>query len=199
MVRNKLGLGHVPVIGFIGGFKPWHGIGFLVDAFATLAQKHPGVKLLGVGEGPELTAAQAEISARGLDARVIFTGRVAHAEIPGYLAAMDLSVAPYLPDQDFYFSPLKVLESLATGTPVVASRLGQLEYLIDDGKTGLLFAPGDKIDFINKTLGLIREIAHIQEMGAAARARALSDFSWQMVGHRVFEEAQRHVNAARAA
>ena len=198
-IRNKLGLGQAPVIGFVGSFKAWHGIGFLVDAFVTIAQKHPGVKLLAVGEGPELRAAQDEISARGLEDQVIFTGRVPHAEIPSYLAAMDLSVAPYLSDQDFYFSPLKVVESLATGTPVVASRLGQLEYLIDDGKTGLLFVPGDKNDFINKTLGLIRETAHLQEMSVAARARALSNFSWKIAGHRVFQEAQRQINAARAA
>ena len=198
-VRNKLGLGQAPVIGFIGSFKPWHGIGFLVEAFATVAQKHTGVKLLCVGEGPELSAALGKISAYGLDGRVVFTGRVAHAEVPAYLAAMDISVAPYLPEQDFYFSPLKVVESLATGTPVVASRQGQLEYLVDDGKTGLLFRPGDKDDLANKTLALVRDPDRLRLMGAAARVRAVSEFSWQKAGQRVLCEAQRLIDVARVA
>ncbi|MDE2133696.1 MAG: glycosyltransferase family 4 protein [Alphaproteobacteria bacterium] len=198
-VRRKLGLGADPVVGFIGSFKPWHGVDFLIDAFATMARQHRGVRLLCVGEGPELEAAKEGIAAQGLEDRAVFSGRIPHAEIPSYLAAMDISVAPYLTRSDFYFSPLKVVESLAAGTPVIAPRIGQLELLVDHGKTGLLFTPGDAADFIAKTLDLVRDPARRRTMSAAARAHALSDFSWQRAAGRVIDEAQRHIDTMCAA
>ncbi len=198
-VRARLGLGRDPVIGFIGSFKSWHGVGFLVDAFATMAQRHPALRLLCVGEGPELQAARRAIEGHGLEGRAVFTGRVPHAEIPAHLAAMDVSAAPYLLDRDFYFSPLKVVESLAAGTPVIAPRVGQLETLIDDGETGILFASGDRADFNEKTLVLLGDDARRRRMGAAARARALSHFSWEQAVGRIMRNAQEHIEEMCAA
>jgi glycosyltransferase involved in cell wall biosynthesis len=198
-VRRKLGLGVDPVIGFIGSFKPWHGVGFLIDAFAAMATRHPKVRLLCVGEGPELEAARLEVARLGLEDRVAFTGRVPHADIPAHLAAMDVSVAPYLPDRDFYFSPLKVVEALAAGTPVVATRVGQLELLVEHGTTGFLFEPGDQADFIAKTLDLVGDATRRLTMSAAARGRALSDFSWSAAVNRALGEGQRHIDGRRAA
>ena len=198
-VRARLGLGCDPVIGFIGSFKPWHGVGFLVDAFITLSQRHPALRLLCVGEGPELEAARRTIAEHGLEGRAVFTGRVPHAEIPAHLAAMDISAAPYLPDRDFYFSPLKVVESLAAGTPVIAPRVGQLETLIEDGETGVLFASGDRAAFIAQTLALVSDPARRRRMGAAARARALSRFSWEQAVGRIMRDAQDHIGAMCAA
>jgi glycosyltransferase involved in cell wall biosynthesis len=198
-VREKLGLGADPVIGFIGSFKPWHGVGFLIDAFAAMAARHPRVRLLCIGEGPELEAARRDAVRLGLEDRIVFTGRVPHADIPAHLAAMDVSVAPYLPDRDFYFSPLKVVEALAAGTPVVATRIGQLERLVEHGLTGFLFEPGDQADFIAKTLDLVGDAPRRRAMSEAARARALSDFSWSAAVRRALGEGQRHIDRRRAA
>lgn len=198
-VREKLGLGADPVIGFIGSFKPWHGVGFLIDAFAAMAARHPRVRLLCIGEGPELEAARRDAVLLGLEDRIAFTGRVPHADIPAHLAAMDVSVAPYLPDRDFYFSPLKVVEALAAGTPVVATRIGQLELLVEHGITGFLFEPGDQADFIAKTLDLVGDAPRRRAMSEAARARALSDFSWSAAVRRALDEGQRHIDRRRAA
>ena len=198
-VRTRLGLGRDPVLGFIGSFKPWHGVDFLVDAFITMSQRHPALRLLCVGEGPGLAAARQTIAEHGLESRANFTGRVPHAEIPAHLAAMDVSAAPYLLTEDFYFSPLKVVESLAVGTPVIAPRVGQLETLIEDGKTGILFASGDRAAFIEQTLELAGDTARRRRMGAAARARALSQFSWEQAVGRILRDAQEHIGAMRAA
>lgn len=198
-VRARLGLNDAPVVGFIGSFKPWHGVAFLIDAFAALARTHPGVRLLCVGEGPELEPAREMVAAHGLADRAVFTGRIPHRDIPSHLAAMDVSVAPYLPSPDFYFSPLKVVESLAVGTPVVASRIGQLEHLVDHGKTGLLFAPGDQADFTAKVLDLIRNVPARRDMAGAARRRALSEFDWDRVVSRTVDEARRLIAGKRAA
>lgn len=198
-IRAKHDLGSSPVIGFIGSFKPWHGVGFLVDNFATVAQMHPDVRLLCVGEGPDLLSARQCIAAHGLAHRAVFTGRVPHAEIPAYLAAMDVSAAPYLPDSDFYFSPLKVVESLAAGTPVVAARMGQLEQLVDHGQTGFLFRPGDGAEFVARTMEMLRNPARRAVMSARARARAEAEFGWDRVVERATNEARRLIATKRAA
>ncbi|MBU2833545.1 glycosyltransferase, partial [Acidithiobacillus ferriphilus] len=117
-IRTRLGLDGRPVIGFVGSLKPWHGLDFLLDAFMLVSRQSPEAVLLVVGEGPGSAALQSRATENGLGGKVIMTGRVPHEDIPSYLAAMDLTVAPYLPQDGFYFSPLKVVESLAVGRPV---------------------------------------------------------------------------------
>lgn len=198
-IRRAWDLGAAPVIGFIGSFKPWHGVGFLIEAFAEIARHHPDARLLMIGEGPELENARTRVAALGLTGRAVFTGRVPHADIPACLAAMDLSAAPYLPQPDFYFSPLKVVESLAVGTPVIASRIGQLEQLVDDGATGALFTPGDRAEFTRKACDLLADPALCRAMGRRARARAERDFSWDHTVRLAMEAARRAIARRRAA
>lgn len=126
-VRLRLGLSPAdPVVGFCGSLKPWHGVDVLVDAVALLG---PGPTLLVVGDGPESAAVRARARALGLAAATVMTGGVPHDAVPGHLAAMDVGVAPYRAMDPFYFSPLKVVEYLAAGLPVVASDLGSLRDL----------------------------------------------------------------------
>lgn len=130
-------------IGFLGHLKPWHGLPVLIETFATIHAAHPETRLLIVGDGPEREALTQTLATRGVLAAVHFAGHVAMDEVPGLLASMDVAVAPYPPLDHFYFSPLKLFEYMAAGLPIVASRIGQLEELIDDGVTGLLCQPGD--------------------------------------------------------
>jgi glycosyltransferase involved in cell wall biosynthesis len=141
-IRARLGLGPGPVVGFIGSFKPWHGVDQLLDAFGIVLASHPRATLVAIGEGPGLPALRDRALRAGYAANVVFPGRVPHEAIPQWLAAMDLTVAPYVPQADFYFSPLKIVESLAAGKPVVAPRLGQIVELLGDGTAGALYTAG---------------------------------------------------------
>ncbi len=82
-------------VGFVGTLKPWHGLQTLVQAFDRLYTIDPTVRLLIVGEGPQRSQLEADLSTRGLRDAVHFTGSVDPAEIPGLLASMDVAVAPY--------------------------------------------------------------------------------------------------------
>jgi glycosyltransferase involved in cell wall biosynthesis len=141
-IRARVGLRPGPVVGFIGSFKPWHGVDQLLDAFGIVLARHPRATLVAIGEGPELPALRDRALRAGYAANVVFPGRVPYEDIPQWLAAMDLTVAPYVPQPDFYFSPLKIVESLAAGKPVVAPRLGQIIELLGDGIAGALYTPG---------------------------------------------------------
>ncbi|MBU6498035.1 MAG: glycosyltransferase, partial [Rhodospirillales bacterium] len=120
-----------------------------------------------------------------------FPGAIAHADIPAALARMDLTVAPYLAQEDFYFSPLKVVESLAAGCPVVAPRIGQIPELVADGQTGLLYEPGDLAACRAAILRLLDDPAGRHRMGREAAARARRDWDWTRLADRVVRRAMR--------
>lgn len=185
LVRQRYGLGERPVIGFIGSLKPWHGLDFLVDAFHDVLARRSDAALLVVGEGPALSDLREQLVRDGLQERMFLTGRIPHADIPGHLAAMDITVAPYSNSQKgFYFSPLKVVESMSSGRPVIAPRLGQLTELIQDEVTGLLYPPGDRAAFVEKLLGLLGDRERLQTMSRAAAAAARTDFGWDRTADR---------------
>lgn len=185
-IRRQFGLGHGPVIGFVGSFKPWHGISLLLDTFEVLAAGRPELRLVALGDGPDLGKARARAAEPSLAGRVLLPGRVAHADIPAWMAVMDVTVAPYLPQPDFYFSPMKIIESLAAGRPVVAPCTGQIPELVHDGVNGLLYPPGDAAALGAALTRLIDEPSGRAAMGEAAR-RSAAARSWTAVVRRILE------------
>jgi glycosyltransferase involved in cell wall biosynthesis len=186
-LRQRLGYGSGDcAVAFLGSFKPWHGTAFLLEVFAELAPIRPAARLIAVGDGPERASLCARVADCDFRDRVCLPGRVPHAEVPSWVAAADIMVAPYEAIDGFYFSPLKVLEALAGGKPVVAPRLGQLSRLIEHGKTGLLYPPGDALACRDAIRSLIDDPARRRAMGIAARAAAAGQ-SWQAIVRRVLE------------
>lgn len=186
-VRTRYGLGDRPVIGFVGSFKPWHGLDFLLDGFIDVLRHHPSAALFAVGDGPGLNDMRTRAMQSGVADSVVFSGRIAYADVPHYLAAMDITAAPYPAQSDFYFSPLKVVESLAAGRPVVAPRIGQLTTLLHDGETGLLFTPGDKSEFSAAIVTLLNDRRNLRSMTHKARTAAEANFSWSGIARRVLD------------
>jgi glycosyltransferase involved in cell wall biosynthesis len=183
-LRAELALGDGPVIGFVGSLKSWHGTEVLIDAFAGLAATRPAARLLVVGDGPMAEALRAQAERLGVAAAVRFTGAVEHAQVADTIAAMDVTAAPYLPSEDFYFSPIKIYEYLAAGKPVVASRLGQIGALADAGLVDAV-APGD-------VQALQRGLEAVLAAPEAAATRAARGRDW------VFRERTWAANARRA-
>lgn len=169
-------------VGFVGTLKPWHGVPVLAEAFARLHRAHPDTRLLVVGEGPE--RGRLESLARDLGRGVELTGPVPAGEVPGLLASMDAAVAPYPPLQDFYFSPLKMYEYMASGLPVVASRVGQVAEVLEHGVTALLCEPSDAREMTAAIERLRAEPALRARLGAAARAKVLGAHTWDHVARR---------------
>jgi glycosyltransferase involved in cell wall biosynthesis len=166
-------------IGFVGTLKPWHGLPTLVDAFARLHHALPQMRLLIIGDGPERTAIEAILFDRGIHESVYFTGQVSPAEIPGLLASMDVAVAPYPDGDNFYFSPLKVYEYMAAELPVVASRIGQIQTLIQHEVNGLLYAPGNSQSLADQLADLRKKPELRQQLGQNARLTVQRFHTWE--------------------
>jgi glycosyltransferase involved in cell wall biosynthesis len=172
-------------VGFVGSLKRWHGLDILVKAFALLCAKTGGNRLLIVGEGPEGSRLEAMVREQGVAEFTELAGRVDPQEIPALLASMDVGVAPYPPMDRFYFSPLKVYEYMAAGITPVASRLGQLDGLIEHGANGMLCAAGDSSSLASTLVHLRLEPQLRRTLGQAAREKVLRDHTWDRVADRI--------------
>lgn len=172
-------------LGFVGSLKPWHGLPVLVEAFALLRQRIPNPRLLIVGDGTERADLVADLSARDLLAATCLTGAVPPGEVPGLLASMDVAVAPYPSQSGFYFSPLKVYEYMAAGVPVVASRIGQLAELIQEGVNGLLCPPGDAVALADAIEQLWSQPQLRDRLAEAGRETVLQHYTWDAIVDRL--------------
>ena len=193
-VRTSLGLDGKLVIGFIGTFGRWHGAEVLVDAFAEVVARRPDLRadlrLLLVGDGQTMPLVQDRIREHGLGDLVVLTGLVAHDEGPKHLAACDIFASPHVPNADgsqFFGSPTKLFEYMATGRGIVASDLDQIGEVLEHGKTAWLVEPGSVSSLAEGLLTLVDDPALRASLGAAAREVAARDHSWSAHTRRIVE------------
>ncbi len=143
-LRNRLGLNGATVLGFAGSFYGYEGLDLLLDAAARLAPQRPELRVLLVGGGPQEDALRRQAASLGLTDRVIFTGRVPHAQVQHYYQLIDVLVYPrHSMRLTELVTPLKPLEAMAQGRMFVASDVGGHKELVRDGDTGVLFPAGD--------------------------------------------------------
>lgn len=178
-VRAKYGLAGKTVLGFVGSFHHWHGITNLMNLILKTVRQNPGIAYLLVGDGPLKPRLEDFVTSNGLAETVTLTGYIAHDEVPNHVAAMDIVLAPYPQMEFFYFSPLKLFEYLSAGKTVVASRIGQISEIIQDGENGVLYDPDDLNELFQKTTKLIVDENERARISFKARESVLQRFSWE--------------------
>jgi colanic acid/amylovoran biosynthesis glycosyltransferase len=123
----------------VGRMSPEKGQAGLLRAFARLRRSRPDLKLRLVGDGSERGSLEALASELGVAGAVTFAGRLSEAETLAEIARSDLLALPSLMEG----LPIVLMEAMAVGVPVVASRVAGIPELVEDGATGLLFPPSD--------------------------------------------------------
>lgn len=174
-------------VGFVGTLKAWHGLDTLVEAFDRLHGEHALSRLLIVGDGPTRDRLKTGLATRNLLDSAYLAGPVPPDDVPHWLASAQVAVAPYPDLEPFYFSPLKVLEYMAAGLPVVASKVGQLRSLIQDGVTGILCPPGDAAALSTALARLGADLDLRVRLGQAAREAILQYHTWDAVVARILD------------
>lgn len=190
--RSALGLGDEPILLYVGRIDPAKGIDFLVDAFGRLRAGWTGAakpRLVVIGgdlvagvPGPELTKVRERAAALGAAEGLVFRGPQSHDILPAYYAAADLTVVP----SRYESFGLVAIESMACGTPIVASRVGGLAYTVEEGGNGFLVPYGD-VEALAATLDrALRDDARRESLRPGALATA-SEYGWASVTDRILD------------
>lgn len=167
VLKRKLGLDGTTVLGFVGSFYAYEGLDLLLEAFARLQAQRQDLRVLLVGGGPQEANLKAQAERLRIADKVVFAGRVPHAEVSRYYDLIDLLVYPrHSMRLTELVTPLKPLEAMAQGRIFMASDVGGHKELIRDGETGRLFAAG-KVDSLVTTVG---EMLDHREQWPAMRA-----------------------------
>ena len=164
------------VIGAVGRLSPEKEFPWLVRAAAPMLGA--GVRLIIVGGGAQEAAIRSEVSAQRVEPYVLLPG--ARNDVPRYTAAMDVFVL----SSSMEGLPLAVLEAMAAGLPVVATAVGGLPNLIEDGKNGFLVPPGNDNAMRDRLLALRDDLATARAVGERGRALARERYSREQMVRR---------------
>ena len=181
------------VVLFVGRIEPLKGIDTLIRAMTCMNFQNIGgpVYLTVIGGEPEaspsamsaeMTRLQALCDELCMGQMVMFLGKRAQDTLPYYYSAADVLVMP-----SFYESfGMVALEAMACGTPVIASQVGGLAFLVRDGETGFTVPEGDPDILCNKLALLLDDDPLRERMGHAAAAYAL-DYDWRKIAGQVIK------------
>lgn len=170
--RARLGLSDAFVVGSTTNMLRYEGLDVLIDSAAHLERP---IHLLLVGDGTQSADLESLASKRGVEAT--FVGRVPFAEVPGYLSAMDVFAVPRRDASVTRFaSPIKAVEAMAMGVPIVASSVGDLPDLLSDGR-GLVIPPGDR-PALCQAIDTLRDEGVRSAIGKRAHDWARVSASW---------------------
>jgi glycosyltransferase involved in cell wall biosynthesis len=194
-VRAELGIPpEAEVVGTIAVLRPEKAHEVLIEAADLLAREFPRLRMLIAGMGPEEDRLRELVREKGLQETVIMLGF--RRNVADVLAAVDVAVF----SSDREGSPLAVMESMAAGKPVVATRVGGVPDLVVDGVQGLLVPPRDPRALADAVGRLLRDPGARAELGKRGQERQLRDFDIASTVRRVegiYEELVAAANRAR--
>lgn len=187
--RSKCGIGpDIKMILFVGQLIEVKGLEFLLDAFFSISSGREEYKLVLIGQGHLRQKFEKVVAERGLNNKVIFAGEISRADIPYWFGASDVFCLPSIREG----CPTVILEALACGKPVVASKVGGIPELVND-KNGLLVEPKNP-----PALAAALSAALNRPWDETGIQRSIPDYSWAAVAGRyfaIFEEALKKNNS----
>jgi glycosyltransferase involved in cell wall biosynthesis len=196
-VRAELGVARdAPVVGAVGRLTAQKAFDVLLRAAARLRVEFPGLQVLIAGDGEQRAALQSLAEELDLRDTVRFLG--VRSDVPDVLAALDVAALSSRAEG----IPLAALEYMEAARPVVATRVGGLSEMIEDGVQGLLVQPGDPDALAGAIAQLLRDPARREAMGAAGRERRRREYDLDTMVRRVeslYEELVGAVRISRSA
>jgi len=159
----------------VGLFYRWDRLDVLIESVKTIRERHPEIKVLLVGDGPEMENLKRIAFRLGMESTVIFSGPIPRDDVPAYIDAMDVCV---LPDSNAFGSPIALFEFMAMGKPCVVPDLGPMRDVIDDTVTGIMFPHADYGALEKCLVRFIEDSALRRRVGARARDTVFERHTW---------------------
>lgn len=178
-LRGKLGIPRdAVVVTFSGSYRDWHGVHLVPEIAEQVQREHPDVFFLFLGSGKN-----EQLLRRAGIRNAVFAGVLSYRELPAYLAASDICIAPfdasrfrYFEELGFWWNPLKLFEYMAAGKPTLSFDYPEIRKILQDG--GVLAEVGDVEDFTDKLLQLIENPEKRHDIGRRARELAVAEYDW---------------------
>lgn len=179
--KMRMGLGNNKVVTFSGRFIQRKGISFLMGAWKEVVNNFPEAKLLLLGDGPLLEEMKRMARELGIASSVDFRGHV--NQIADFLHATDIFVLPSLQEG----LPNSLLEAMACGLPVVATRIGGVTDIVKNGESGILVKPGDSKDLAQGILRLLKDDEFAAYIASNAYKTIKNSYSIDSIAPRYIE------------
>jgi glycosyltransferase involved in cell wall biosynthesis len=193
-MRAELGIPpHAPLVASVGVLRPEKGMDVVVRAAQRLVAEFPDLRVLIAGDGSQRDALARQIAQAGLENVVRLLGH--RNDVPEILETVDVAVSA----SEREGSPLAVLEYMEAARPIVATGVGGVPELIEDGTHGVLVPPHDPAALAAGVAKLLRDPESARELGARARERRRREFDFQVTVERVEELYERLLDAKRSA
>jgi L-malate glycosyltransferase len=157
-------------------------IGTALRALAIVREQWPAARMTVAGSGPQMQALVALTETLGLTQCVTFSGRLDNEQIPALYQQADVFVNPSLVDN----MPISILESLASGVPVVTTDVGGIPFLVEHDRTALMVPPGDAAAMAGALLALLGDRARAERLAAEGR-EYVQRYTWPNVRGRLFD------------
>lgn len=193
VLRQKFGFNvqHC-VIGYVGTFQDWHGIDTLLYSINDLKTRNKDVRALLVG--PYFEKYQQLAKGLGLLDICTFSGPMEYEKVADYINACDIMVALYEPERSELRrrygigAPLKILEYMACGKPVISTGVKPIDKLIQNGDSGYLVKPGDKKGLVFAISTLMNDRSKLSLLGENGRKTVETHYSWENIARIIENE-----------
>jgi glycosyltransferase involved in cell wall biosynthesis len=174
-------------IGFIGSFGYWVDLDSLLQATRILLDQRVPVHCTLIGYGPRRPAVEQQIDHLELHREVNLVGRVPHQDVPDWIGAFDVCVAPFLRarNETIGLSPLKLFEYMACQRPVVATALPGIIEPVEGARAGLLYPLEDQEKLAQQLYLLYEDVELRKSLENHGREYVLKHHSWQSVAERL--------------
>lgn len=159
-------------VGFVGSFLLYQGIDLLIDAAPLVLKEFPDTRFLLVGDGPMRADWEKRVQGKALQDHFIFTGHVPYRNVPDYICAMDVCVAPHHRETN-QASPVKLFDYMASGRSIVASDIDVVREIIADSGCAILTAPDKAEDLAGGILSLLEDSQLRMNMAERGRKYAV--------------------------
>lgn len=177
-VRRELGIASTDiVVGLVGKLDRGKGVFDALAALGSVAKKHPNVRLLYVGDGPERLPLEEEARGKSLHEMVIFAG--VRRDIERMYAAMDIFTLPSTCEEAF---GMVLIEAMAMGKPVIATRVGGIPEIVEHEVTGILIPPHDAPALADAVARYIENRQFAARVAAEGRKLVERNFSDEAMG-----------------
>jgi glycosyltransferase involved in cell wall biosynthesis len=158
---------------YVGNLVLGKGLQFLLVALSDIVRCFSATRLTIVGSGPQQAELEAMVHARKLEDHVEFLGRIPHDQVPQLMHKADLFVFPSLSEA----TPRVVMEAMAMALPVVATRVGGIPEMVEDGVTGRLVQPGSAPELADAIMWVFRHPAWIKTVERRARQHVVHHYT----------------------